>query len=73
MSNSMISQTRDQLLQALRIEVENRNADDYLADLVLHFSGYFGTWLVAKQQQLDHDEQCPHCADELDAGIIGDD
>jgi len=70
---SIINQTRDQLLQALRIEVENRNADDYLTDLVQNFSGFFGMWLVQKQHAIDHEKHCPECQDELDAGIIGDD
>lgn len=64
---------RDTLLLELERQIKFRNADDFLEDIIEHFDGYFGSYLTGRQMERDHDQNCQHCKDELDAGLIGED
>lgn len=63
----------DHLLAALKHRIESRGAIDYLNSLVDCFDGHFGSFLVQKQIDADHDRHCPDCNhDALDNEIIED-
>ena len=61
----------DELLEQLRAKIRERNAEDFLEDVILRFDGLFGSFLIAKQIAAEYHD-CPHCKDDLDTEFIGD-
>lgn len=70
-----MSNTLTEQLEQFRKQIESRNAQDFLADLILHFSGHLGSFLVSKQIEADHANgecRCETGHDDLDAELIED-
>ena len=56
----------NELLEQLRIKLTERNAIDFLTDLVEHFDGNFGSFLIQRQIMNEHACRCAECDVELE-------
>jgi hypothetical protein len=50
----------------LEQKIKDYNAEAYLRDIVAHFKGFYGEWLIRQQQMEDFGGRCPECDAEMD-------